>query len=57
MRSQCCLLSVILLYQINPIYPKPNLMIFLVDDLGWGDLGYTGNPTTSRPNVDKLAKN
>ena len=36
---------------------KPNLVIFLVDDLGWGDLGYTGHPTTTSPHVDQLARN
>ena len=35
---------------------KPNIVIFLVDDLGYGDLGYTGHPTTSSPNVDALAR-
>ena len=24
-------------------------------DLGYGDLGFTGHPTTSTPNIDKLA--
>ena len=35
---------------------KPNVLIFLVDDLGYGDLGYTGHPTTSSPNIDSLAR-
>ena len=40
-------------YGINT---KPNIVVFLVDDLGYGDLGYTGHPTTSSPNVDALAR-
>ncbi|GAB5370306.1 hypothetical protein AAMO2058_001481200 [Amorphochlora amoebiformis] len=31
-------------------------MLF-VDDLGYGDLGFTGHPTTETPNIDRLAKN
>jgi len=31
-------------------------MLF-VDDLGYGDLGFTGHPTTSTPNIDSLAYN
>jgi arylsulfatase A len=26
-----------------------------VDDLGYGDLGFNGHPTTKTPNIDKLA--
>ena len=32
-----------------------NVVIFLVDDLGYGDLGYTGHPTLHTPNIDRLA--
>ena len=28
-----------------------------MDDLGYGDLGFTGHPTTNTPNLDKLAWN
>ncbi len=34
---------------------SPNFILLLVDDLGYGDLGYTGNPHTPTPNIDKLA--
>jgi arylsulfatase A len=36
---------------------RPNFVLFFVDDLGYGDLGFTGNPTTSTPNIDRLAWN
>jgi len=34
---------------------RPNFVLFFVDDLGYGDLGYTGHPTTTTPNIDRLA--
>jgi arylsulfatase A len=34
---------------------KPNIVMFFVDDLGYGDLGFNGHPTTHTPNIDKLA--
>ncbi|XP_077997325.1 steryl-sulfatase-like [Glandiceps talaboti] len=34
---------------------KPNFLIFLVDDLGMGDVGCFGNDTIRTPNIDKLA--
>ena len=35
----------------------PNFVLLFVDDLGYGDLGFTGHPTTKTPNIDKLAYN
>ncbi len=34
---------------------KPNVVIFLTDDQGWGDLSINGNTNLSTPNVDSLA--
>ena len=34
---------------------KPNVVIFLVDDLGYADVGCFGNDTLQTPNIDRLA--
>lgn len=34
----------------------PNIVIFLADDQGWGDLSVHGNTNLSTPNIDSLAR-
>lgn len=34
---------------------KPNIVVFLVDDMGWGDSGTYGHELIQTPNMDKLA--
>ena len=34
---------------------KPNIIIILTDDQGWGDLSINGNTNLSTPNIDRLA--
>ena len=33
----------------------PNVVVFLADDLGWGDLGCYGHPAIQTPNLDAFA--
>src|SRR5947207_13978797 len=35
---------------------KPNIVILLADDQGWGDLSISGNKNLSTPNIDSLAR-
>ncbi|MEQ1829505.1 MAG: arylsulfatase [Pirellula sp.] len=36
--------------------PKPNVVVFLADDAGWGDYGFSGNQQVKTPNIDSIAK-
>lgn len=39
----------------NAVEPRPNVVFFLVDDLGWADIGCFGSSFYKTPNVDRLA--
>jgi arylsulfatase A-like enzyme len=36
---------------------KPNVIVFLADDVGWGEFGFQGNSQIPTPNIDSIAKN
>ena len=38
------------------LWAKPNVVVFLTDDQGWGDLSMNGNAKLSTPNIDTLAR-
>ncbi|VGO23404.1 sulfatase [Pontiella sulfatireligans] len=36
--------------------PPPNFVFILIDDMGWGDVGFMGNTFIETPNIDRIAK-
>ena len=35
---------------------RPNVVIFLADDLGWADVGFHGEEVIETPSLDRLAR-
>lgn len=35
--------------------PRPNIILLMADDLGWGDVGFNGHPYVVTPHLDRLA--
>ena len=40
----------------SPAATRPNIVVILADDQGWGDLGVSGNRNLNTPNIDSLAR-
>ncbi len=40
-----------------PAAARPNVILFIADDVSWDDLGCTGNPSARTPHLDRLAAN
>jgi arylsulfatase A-like enzyme len=36
-------------------FERPNVLLIMADDAGYGDLGWTGNPVLETPRIDQLA--
>ncbi len=46
-----------LCFAINPLETmKPNIILVMADDQGWGDTGYNGHPFVQTPALDAMAK-
>ena len=35
---------------------RPNIILVMADDQGWGDTGYNGHPIVKTPTMDAMAK-
>ncbi len=50
-------------FSVNPeaasqkasVSSKPNVVVFLADDAGWGDYSHSGNTQVATPNIDSIA--
>ena len=48
-------IAIALVCPIRAAERPPNIVFFLVDDLGWSDVGCYGSPFYDTPNIDRLA--
>ena len=35
---------------------RPNVILIMTDDQGWGDTGYNGHPHLKTPNLDRMSR-
>jgi arylsulfatase A-like enzyme/L-ascorbate metabolism protein UlaG (beta-lactamase superfamily) len=52
-------LSAVLAFTAGPAataQDRPNVVMFIMDDLGYGDIGSYGAPDATTPNIDRLAR-
>ncbi len=55
---QRVILAAVLIFAVGqPAFAaRPNVVIFLADDAGWGDYGRNGNTTVRTPHIDSLSR-
>ena len=59
MRTFCLSCAFVALAFTTPsaqLPPRPNVVMFIMDDLGYGDIGSYGAPDAKTPNIDRLAR-
>ena len=58
MRRTLALVAVVLMAApaAAQVAPKPNVVLIITDDVGYGDIGSYGAPDIKTPNIDSLAK-
>jgi arylsulfatase A-like enzyme len=50
------LLALVCCRVVSAEVQSPNVVVFLADDAGWGDYGYSGNKQIQTPNIDSIAR-
>ncbi|XP_033754653.1 N-acetylgalactosamine-6-sulfatase-like [Pecten maximus] len=52
-----CIVLILMMLKVKDGYTTetPNVIIMLMDDMGWGDLGVFGEPNKETPNLDRMA--
>ena len=50
------LLLALALFATPAIAERPNVILAMTDDQGWGDTGYNGHPTLRTPHLDQMAR-
>ncbi|MFP6620632.1 MAG: sulfatase-like hydrolase/transferase, partial [Pirellulaceae bacterium] len=55
-----CALSIILLVALAAgaahAAPRPNIVLVMADDMGWGQTGYYNHPVLKTPHLDAMAR-
>jgi arylsulfatase A-like enzyme len=55
-RLACVLVALAFATPTAQAPPRPNIVMVLMDDLGYGDVGSYGAPDVKTPNIDRLAR-
>ncbi|MDH4476053.1 MAG: sulfatase-like hydrolase/transferase [Verrucomicrobiaceae bacterium] len=50
-----CVVAALCLISAGPCWAKPNVIVIMADDLGYGDVGCYGATAVKTPNIDQLA--
>ena len=54
--TQLLLTSLLCLAGLNAMAERPNIILCMSDDQGWGDVAYNGHPVLRTPHLDQMSK-